>query len=112
MSPNIPGTSPPTRRARGSAPFSGGPLYYGWVQVFVLSLTELVSWGIVYYAFSVLIVPMEDDLGWTRVAMIGAFSCGTLISGLAAMPIGRWVDRHGPRALMTTGSVAAPSPGA
>lgn len=81
------------------------------MHVLILSLTELVSWGIVYDALSVLIVPMEDDLGWTRVAMIGAFSCGTLISGLAAMPIGRWVDRHGLRALITTCWVAAPSPG-
>ena len=38
-------------------PFSGGRLYYGWIQVWVVSFTELVSWGILYYAFSVLIVP-------------------------------------------------------
>jgi MFS family permease len=94
-------------RPRGLPPFAGGPLYYGWVQLFVLSLTELVSWGIIYYAFSVMIVPMGDDLGWTRVEMTGAFSCGTLISGLAGVPIGRWVDRHGARAVMTIGSIAA-----
>lgn len=94
-------------RLAGSPPFSGGPLYYGWVQLFVLSLTELVSWGIVYYAFSVMIVPMGDDLGWTRVEMTGAFSCGTLISGLAGIPMGRWIDRHGARAVMTVGSIAA-----
>lgn len=106
MASDKPGT-PKDPRARGSPPFSRGPLYYGWVQLFALSLTELVSWGIVYYAFSVLIVPMGDDLGWTRVEMTGAFSCGTLISGLAGVPMGRWVDRHGARAVMTIGSIAA-----
>ncbi len=94
-------------RVRGAPPFSGSRLYYGWVQLLVLSITELVSWGIVYYAFSVLIVPMGNDLGWTRVEMTGAFSCGTLISGLAGVPVGRWVDRHGARAVMTIGSIAA-----
>jgi len=101
--------APATFRARhsGSPPFSGGPLYYGWVQLIVLSLTELVSWGIVYYAFSVMIVPMGDDLGWTRVEMTGAFSCGTLVSGLSGIPMGRWIDRHGARAAMTIGSITA-----
>ncbi|MBA2468569.1 MAG: MFS transporter [Chloroflexia bacterium] len=87
-------------------PFSGGRLYYGWVQVWVLSFTELVSWGILYYAYSVMIVPMGDDLGWSRVQMTAAFSVGGLISGVCGIPVGRWVDRHGARALMTAGSIA------
>ena len=78
---------------RVTRPPLAGRLYYGWVQVAVLSLTELVSWGIVYYAFSALIVPMGDDLGWTRVEMTGAFSCGTLVAALMGVPVGRWVDR-------------------
>ena len=85
---------------------SGGRLYYGWVQVWVLSFTELVSWGILYYAFSVMIVPMGNDLGWSRVQMTAAFSVGGLISGMFGIPVGRWVDRHGARALMTAGSIA------
>jgi MFS family permease len=82
-------------------------LYYGWVQVWILSFTELVSWGILYYAFSVLIVPMGDDLGWSRVQMTAAFSVGGLIAGLFGIPVGRWVDRHGARALMTSGAIGA-----
>jgi len=82
-------------------------LYYGWVQVWVISFTELVSWGILYYAFSVMIVPMGDDLGWSRVQITAAFSVGGLVSGLFGIPVGRWVDRHGARALMTAGSIAA-----
>ena len=88
-------------------PLAGGRWYYGWVMTWMLAGTELVSWGILYYAFSVLIVPMGNDLGWTRVEMTAAFSVGGLIAGLCGIPVGRWVDRHGARALMTIGSVGA-----
>jgi sugar phosphate permease len=82
-------------------------LYYGWILVAVLAVTELTSWGVQYYAFAVFLKPMETDLGWSRSAMTGAFSLALLISGLAALPMGRWLDRHGPRLLMTAGSGAA-----
>lgn len=88
-------------------PLSGGRWYYGWVLVWMVSFTELVSWGVLYYAFSVLIVPMGDDLGWSRVQMTAAFSVGGLVAGLAGIPVGRWVDRHGARLLMTVGSIGA-----
>lgn len=78
--------------------------YYGWVIVAVLSLTETVSWGILYYAFSVFLPSMEKSFGWTRAQTTGAFSLALGISGLAAVPVGRWIDRHGARSLMTFGS--------
>jgi MFS family permease len=81
--------------------------YYGWVLVLALSLTETTSWGILYYAFTVFLTPMQAELGWSRAAMTGAFSLALLISGVCGIPIGRWLDRHGPRALMTIGSCAA-----
>src|SRR5256884_1303817 len=47
---------------------------------------------------------MEADLGWSRVEITGAFSVGMGVAALAALPVGRWIDRHGARALMTAGS--------
>ena len=79
-------------------------LYYGWVVVAALCVTEVVSWGILYYGFPVLLRPMEADLGWSRVEITGAFSVGMGVAALAALPVGRWIDRHGARALMTLGS--------
>lgn len=102
---DTPGSESPTIARR--PPENGRRLFYGWIQVIALSWTELISWGIVYYAFSVLIVPMGRDLGWSRVEMTGAFSTGILVSGLSGIPIGRWVDRHGARGVMTGGSIAA-----
>jgi MFS family permease len=72
-----------------------------------LSIAETISWGIVYYAFSVFIRPMEMELGWSRAQVTGAFSLALLVAGIAAVPVGHWLDAHGPRALMTAGSVAA-----
>jgi MFS family permease len=83
------------------------PERYGWVIVMTLSVTETVTWGIVYYGFPVFLRPMEQDLGASRVAVTGAFSVGLGVSALAALPVGRWIDRHGARGLMTVGSCLA-----
>jgi MFS family permease len=82
-------------------------VYYGWPMLAGLSFAETVSWGIVYYAFSVFIRPMEIELGWSRAQVTGAFSLALLVGGVAALPVGHWLDAHGPRALMTAGSLAA-----
>ena len=82
-----------------------GHVYYGWVMLGAVSITEVVSWGILYYAFTVFVAPMQAELGWSRVAVTGAYSLALLCAGLAAVPVGRWLDRHGPRTLMTAGSV-------
>lgn len=70
----------------------------------VLAITETISWGILYYAFSVFLVPMHEDLGWSVPEMTGAYSVALLLSGLCAPLVGRWLDRHGPRLSMTAGS--------
>jgi MFS family permease len=80
-------------------------LYYGWRIALALAVTETVSWGIVYYSFSVFLLPMQADLGATRAQVSGAFSVALLISGIAAIPVGRWIDQHGARGLMTAGSL-------
>ena len=82
-------------------------MYYGWLLVLTLGVTETISWGVLFYAFSVFLAPMEGELGWSRGAMTGAFSVALLLAGLAAVPVGRWLDRHGPRLLMTAGSCLA-----
>jgi MFS family permease len=81
--------------------------YYGWALVGTLGLTATVSYGILSYAFAAFITPMSAELGWSKTQITGAFSLGQLVAGAAAIPVGRWVDRHGARSLMTAGSVLA-----
>jgi MFS family permease len=84
-----------------------GRLYYGWVIVLTLSITQLTSWGVLYYGFGIVMPVMERELGWSRITLTGGFSLALLISGIAAVPVGHWLDRHGTRVLMTVGSIAA-----
>lgn len=91
---------------RGLAVPAPRRVFYGWWLVGTLAVTETVSWGVLYYAFAVFLVPMGAELGWSRAVLTGAYSLALLLSGLAAPFVGRWIDRHGPRALMTAGSVA------
>ena len=71
-----------------------------------LAVTQTIGYGVLFYAYAVVTLPMEAELGWSRADTSGAFSAGLLLAGLAAWPIGRFVDRHGARGLLTVGSVA------
>ena len=79
---------------------------YRWVILSTLSVTETISWGILYYAFGVLLAPMEREMGWSRAQSTAAFSIALLVSAAFAVPVGRWVDRGGARLMMTLGSCA------
>ncbi len=73
----------------------------------VLCVTEIVSWGVLYYAFAVLAPGIAADTGWPVPAVTAAFSTGLVVSALVGIAAGRWLDRWGPRPVMTTGSVLA-----
>ena len=81
--------------------------YYGWALVVTLGVTATVSYGILWYGFAAFITPMGAELGWSKTQITGAFSLAQLVAGASAIPIGRWVDRHGARGLMTAGSLLA-----
>lgn len=70
-----------------------------------LCATQITSWGIVYYAFPVLNARITADTGWSTTATTAAFSAALLVSALTGVPVGRILDRRGPRAVMTTGSL-------
>src|SRR5436190_13557901 len=87
---------------------SGGP----WRRrpstiLWLLSLGQLISWGLVYYTFPLFVVPMEKELGWSRNELFGALSGGLLVAGLCSIPVGAWIDRGHGRMLMTGGSLLA-----
>src|ERR1043165_3722318 len=75
--------------------------------LWMLSLGQLISWGLVYYTFPLFVVPMTQELGWSRSGMFGALSAGLTVAGLCSIPVGAWIDRGHGRKLMTGGSLAA-----
>lgn len=72
-----------------------------------IATTQLIGWGTLYVPFPLMVAPMEAELGWSRVLLNAALTCGLLASGIAALPAGRWLDRHGARGMMSLGAVAA-----
>lgn len=76
----------------------------------VLCLTQITSWGVLYYAFPVMAPTLAADTGWSVPTATAAFSGGLVVSALVGIPAGRWLDRFGPRVVMTVGSsVAVPA---
>ncbi|MEV5494629.1 MFS transporter [Nonomuraea fuscirosea] len=70
-----------------------------------LAITQTAGYGVLYYAYSVLIPPMSRDLGAGVAQLTGALTFAVLVSAVAAPLVGRLLDRRGGRGLMTLGSV-------
>lgn len=80
-------------------------IYRGWWIVFTGYMALTISGGATSFVFSVLVKPMQEDLGWSRATIVGILTMGGIVSGLLAAPIGPLVDRHGSRALMTGAAI-------
>ena len=76
-------------------------------MVWVLAGTTTVNFGVLLYAFSVILPAMRRDLHASLGELSGAVSLAIAVSGVLAPLAGAWLDRHGARALMTVGSIAA-----
>jgi MFS family permease len=74
-------------------------------MVWTMAVAQVISWGTLYYAFSLFVVPMQESLGWSRPLLNGALSLGLLSTGVVAFPVGAWIDRHGGRGVMTLASL-------
>ena len=72
-----------------------------------LSLAQLISWGSVFYTFSLIMGPIEQELGLSRAQSSLAFSLALLVEGLMAYPVGRWIDGGHERLVMSCGSLLA-----
>ena len=76
--------------------------------VIALGIGQCVNWGVLYYAFAVLLLPVEAELGVKRWIVTGAFSLALLVSAMAAPSVGRWSDRdRGARLIHIGGYIAA-----
>ncbi|MGO3125436.1 MAG: arsenite efflux MFS transporter ArsK [Advenella sp.] len=69
-----------------------------------LGLTQIIGYGTLYYAFSILASDMAADLGWSVEWVFGVLSAALLAGGLMAPWIGIWIDRFGAGRVMTLGS--------
>ncbi|MEV0714293.1 MFS transporter [Asanoa sp. NPDC050611] len=96
----------PTRTA--ADPTVGGrrTAFHGWRIVAAFAITQTIGYGALYYAFAVLLHPIATDLDASPATVTGALTTAILAWAATAVPVGRWLDKHGGRALMTTGAAA------
>lgn len=71
----------------------------------ILAFTQVVSWGGLYYAFTILAPHIQREMGWSPEIIYGAFSWALLVAGLASPGVGVLLDRFGGRPVMGAGSV-------
>jgi MFS family permease len=86
------------------------PRFRGWWIVGVSFLALYLNGSSTSYLFGVLILPMEEDLGWSRATLLGALTVSTFVTAGTGMLMGPFYDKHGARVGMTisaaiTGSV-------
>lgn len=70
-----------------------------------LCVTEITSYGVIYYAFPVLAGQITAATGWSRASVTLAYSAGNLAGALAGIPAGRLLHARGPRLVMTAASM-------
>lgn len=71
-----------------------------------LAVSQTIGYGTLYYAFAVLLAPLAADLHTSTTTITGAYTASVLTGAALAVPVGRYLDRHGGRLLMTAGSAA------
>jgi MFS family permease len=85
----------------GAQRFIFGP----WRAVPVLGVTQILTWGAMFYP-PVLIVPrIAADRGWSISFAMGGFSLALFVAGIAARYVGGSIDRLGGQVTMTIGSL-------
>lgn len=71
----------------------------------IIALTLALAYG-VWYSYSVVLVALLRDYGWSRSVLAGAFSVFTLVHGAVNPLVGVLCDRLRPMRLMAGGGVA------
>lgn len=75
--------------------------------IWALGLTVIISYGTLYYSFSVLAPAMARDFGLPATWVYGMLSVGLVAGGFLAPVAGKMADRHGAARLMALGSLLA-----
>ena len=82
------------------------PFFYGWVIVGVAFVSSGIGSGVAIWGPSVLLLPMTEELGWSRASFFSAFFVREVIIGVCSPAVGPLYDtKHGPRLLALAGAV-------
>ena len=71
--------------------------FYGWIIVGVAFLIGVTESGAFQAILAIFMKPMADEFGWSRAAITGSITIGSLSAAVLSPFIGPVLDRHGPR---------------
>jgi predicted MFS family arabinose efflux permease len=74
--------------------------------VIVLSLTQILGWGILIYPPVLTMPQVAAAHGWSLAFAMAGFSLGLVVSGLLSPAVGGLIDRHGGNWVMGAGALA------
>jgi len=77
-----------------------GRIFQGWRIVYAGGLVQFTGAILFFQAFGAYLLLIEDEFGWNKTLLAGAFALARIESGLLG-PIQGWmVDRYGPRTII------------
>jgi MFS family permease len=80
-----------------------GRVFFGWRIAYAGSLVQFTGAILFFQAFGAYLLLIEDEFGWNKALLAGAFALARIESGLLG-PIQGWmVDRFGPRTVIRWG---------
>jgi len=91
--------SQPSTAINTGEPPRRGPL------VTALGFNQILSWGSSYYLLAVLAKPIVADSGWSLPWVVGGISLGLLAGGVASPYVGRTIEHHGGRLVLSCSSI-------
>ena len=79
-------------------------IHYAWIVIVIAAVMHMVG-GSIRQAFGVLIVPLQDDMGWTPATVTLAYALASITGALLAPISGYCTDRYGARKVILVGVV-------
>lgn len=82
------------------------PFYYGWVIVSGFFLAGFAAGGPMVFGFSIFIVPMEQELGWSRATLLFPLTLGLVLLAVLSPLLQPLMDKRGwPPIVLTASSI-------
>lgn len=73
----------------------------------ILGIGQICSWGTLYYSFPLIVLGMEQELGWSKADLYAGATIGLLMTAVCSYPVGVGIDRGWGKWIMAGASVTA-----
>ena len=78
-------------------------VHYAWIVIAIAAFMHMAG-GSIRQAFGVLIVPLQEDMGWSPATVTLAYAMASITGALLAPISGICTDRYGARKVIMVGA--------